>query len=140
MRYAELHCLTNFSFLAGASHADELVARAVELGYAALAVTDRNSLAGVVRAYAAAKQIGLKLVIGAEITPRDAPPVVLWAIDRAGYGRLARLITVGRRRAAKGQCELMLADVAEHDEGLLAGVVPELCGMRSAECGVRSTE
>ncbi len=123
MRYAELHCRTNFSFLEGASHPDELVVRAAELGYAALAVTDRNSLAGVVRAYAAAKDVGLKLVIGAEITPADAPPVVLWAMDRAGYGRLARLITVGRRRAAKGECELTLDDVAGHAEGLMAGVV-----------------
>ena len=95
LRYAELHCKTNFSFLEGASHADELVQRAVELDYAALAVTDRNSLAGVVRAHTAAKQQGLKLIIGAEIVPQDAPPVVLWAPDRSAYGRLSRLITVG---------------------------------------------
>ena len=77
--YAELHGKTNFSFLEGASHPDELVCRAAELGYRALAVTDRNSLAGVVRAHGAAKEEGLKLIIGAEITPDDAPPVVLWA-------------------------------------------------------------
>ena len=71
--YAELHCKTNFSFLEGASHPDELVARAGELGYHALAITDCNSLAGVVRAHAAAKQVGLKLLIGAEIVPCDAP-------------------------------------------------------------------
>ncbi|HYO25624.1 MAG TPA: error-prone DNA polymerase, partial [Lacipirellulaceae bacterium] len=122
MRYAELHCLTNFSFLEGASHAQELVATAVELGYAALAVTDRNSLAGVVRAHGAAKEANLKLLIGAELTPTDAPPVVAWAIDRAGYGRLSRLLTVGRRRAEKGQCHLTLEDLAQHSEGLLAGV------------------
>ena len=86
--YAELHCKTNFSFLQGASHPEELVQRAAELGYAALAITDVNSLAGVVRAHAAAKDAGLKLIIGAEITPCDAPPVVLWATDRAAYGRL----------------------------------------------------
>src|SRR5271154_2027378 len=73
--YAELHCRTNFSFLEGASHPDELVNRAASLGYAALAVTDRNSLAGVVRAHVAAKEAGLKLVIGAAITPVDAPPM-----------------------------------------------------------------
>ena len=67
MRYAELHCKTNFSFLEGASHAEELATRAKELGYAALAVTDRNSLAGVVRAHMAAKEQGLKLIVGAEI-------------------------------------------------------------------------
>jgi len=122
--YAELHCRTNFSFLEGASHADELVARAAELGYAALAITDRNSLAGVVRAHAAAKESGFKLLIGAEITPRDAPPVVLWAADRAAYGRLSRLITHGRRQAPKGACELTLEDIAQHQAGLLAAVVP----------------
>jgi len=121
--YAELHCKTNFSFLQGASHPHELVQRAVELGYHALAVTDVNSLAGVVRAHAAAKGGGLKLIVGAEITPMDAPAIVLWAPDRAAYGRLCRLITRGRRRAAKGRCELTWQDVAEHAEGLLAGVL-----------------
>jgi error-prone DNA polymerase len=123
MPYAELHCKTNFSFLEGASHADELVRRAAELGYAALAITDRNSLAGVVRAHGAAKDVGLKLLIGAEITPDDAPPVVLLATDRDAYGRLARLITRGRRRAEKGACRLSFDDVAEHAAGLIAGVV-----------------
>jgi len=121
-RYAELHCKTNFSFLEGASHPDELVVRAAELGYTALAVTDRNSLAGVVRAHMAAKQVGLKLLIGAELTPDDAPPLVVWATDRASYGRLARLITCGRRRAAKGEFQLTLADIAQHSAGLLAAV------------------
>lgn len=122
-RYAELHAKTNFSFLQGASHADELVARAAELNYAALAVTDLNSLAGVVRAHGAAKQLGLKLLIGAEITPHDAPPLVLWATDRASYGRLARLITLGRRRAEKGECLLGLEDLAVGTAGLLAGIL-----------------
>jgi error-prone DNA polymerase len=124
--YAELHCLTNFSFLRGASHPAELVVRAAELGYAALAITDRNSLAGVVRAHLAARQHGLRLLIGAEITPEDAPPVVLLATDRAAYGRLARLITAGRLRVRKGACRLYFADVAEHAEGLLALVVPPM--------------
>src|SRR5208282_8769 len=97
--YAELHCRTNYSFLEGASHPDELVARAAELGYPALGITDQSSLAGVVRAHVAAKEAGLKLLIGAEITPIDAAPVLLWAMNRAGYGRLARLITLGRRSA-----------------------------------------
>lgn len=121
--YAELHCKTNFSFLEGASHPDELVLRAAELGYAALAITDRNSLAGVVRAHGAAKQVGLKLLIGAEITPVDACPVVLLATDRKAYGRLSRLITLGRRGAPKGECRLTFSDVADHAEGLIAGVV-----------------
>ncbi len=122
MSYAELHAKSNFSFLEGASHPEELVERAAELHYAALAVTDRNSLAGVVRAHVAAKEHGLKLVIGAEITPEDALPVILWPTDRAAYGRLARLITCGRRRAEKGACRLTLADIAAHSDGLMAGV------------------
>ena len=145
MRYVELHTKTNFSFLEGASHGEELVRRAAELGYRGLAVTDRNSLAGVVRAHMAAKDCGLPLVIGAEITPVDAPPVVLWATDRAAYGRLCRLITRGRRQAPKGECLLKLADVAEFAEGLIAGVVasqesrvesrePEDCKSQNVNC------
>jgi len=93
------------------------------LDYAALAITDRNSLAGVVRAHVAAKEVGLKLLVGAEITPIDGLPVVLLATDRAAYGRLSRLITLGRRRAPKGQCQLTFQDIAEHADGLLAGVI-----------------
>ncbi|HND53625.1 MAG TPA: error-prone DNA polymerase, partial [Pirellulaceae bacterium] len=123
-KYAELHCKTNFSFLEGASRADELVSRAAELGYSALAVTDRDSLAGIVRMHGAAKDAGLKLVIGAELHPQDAPPVVVWATDRAAYGRLARLLTLGRRRAPKGGCVLTRDDLAAHAAGLVAGVLP----------------
>ena len=93
------------------------------MGYEGWAVTDRNSLAGAVRAHVAAKKIGQKLVIGAEIRMNDAGPVLLWAIDRGGYGRLCRLLTLGRRQAPKGECRLGFADVAEHAEGLLAGVL-----------------
>jgi error-prone DNA polymerase len=122
--YSELHCKTNFSFLIGASHADELVARAKSLGYHALAVTDQNSLAGVVRAHTAAKQAGLKLIIGAEMIPVDGWPIVLWAPDRQAYGSLARLITRGRRQAPKGQCLLTVDEILEHASGLIAGIVP----------------
>jgi error-prone DNA polymerase len=146
MRYAELHCKTNFSFLEGASHANELVEQAKMLDYSALAVTDRNSLAGVVRAHTAAKEVRLPLIIGAEITPSDALPVVLWATDRASYGRLCRLLTRGRRQAPKGECALMLKDIAEFNEGLLAGVqppaLPEVCedaivSDPELDCGLR---
>ena len=138
--FPELHCKTNFSFLAGASHADELVHRAIELGYSSLAVTDQNTLAGVVRAYGAIRDASktldpenknakkLKLIIGAEIVFNDALPVVLWATDRAAYANLSRLITVGRRRAPKGECWLSFEDLADHHEGLLAGVIPFLAG------------
>lgn len=124
LRYAELRCRTNFSFLEGASHPDELVQTAAALGYTALAITDRNSLAGVVRAHVAAKEVGLKLLVGAEVVTRDAPPVVLLATDRSSYGRLTRLLTVGRRRAPKGECELYLRDLAEYADGLIACVAP----------------
>ncbi len=120
MHYAELHCLSNFSFLRGASHPAELVQRAAELGYEALALTDRNSLAGVVRAHVAAKELrdpSFKLLIGAEITPVDAPPIVLLAPDRPAYGRLSRLITRGRLRTKKGECRITLADVLNMARG-----------------------
>jgi error-prone DNA polymerase len=122
VQYAELCCRTNFSFLEAASHPDELVQRAAQLGYTALGITDLNSLAGVVRAHAAAKQVGLKLLIGTEVTPEDAPPVMLWAMDRKGYARLSTLLTTGRRRAKKGECRIAFRDVADQSTGLMAGV------------------
>jgi error-prone DNA polymerase len=125
VRYVELHCKTNYSFLEGASHPDELVAAAARFGYGGMAVTDRNSLAGAVRAHVAAKEAGLKLVIGAEITLVEAGPLLLWATDRGGYGRLCQLLTRGRLRAPKGQCHLAFTDVAEHAQGLLIGVLSQ---------------
>lgn len=125
MSYAELHCRTNFSFLEAASHPEELVARAAELGYSALAVTDINTLAGIVRANTATKDhSSLKLIVGSEIRPLDAPPIVVWVKNRQGYANLCRLITVGRRQAPKGECHLTLDDIAQHAEGLIAGIVP----------------
>ncbi|MGH8566325.1 MAG: PHP domain-containing protein, partial [Gammaproteobacteria bacterium] len=97
--YAELHCLSNFTFLRGASHPEELVARAHALGYEALALTDECSLAGVVRAHVAAKTCGLALLIGTEVRITDGPRLVLLAPDRDAYGDLSALITEGRRRA-----------------------------------------
>ncbi|MGH8593980.1 MAG: PHP domain-containing protein, partial [Gammaproteobacteria bacterium] len=104
--YAELHAVSNFTFLRGASHPEELVRQAHDLGYSALALTDECSLAGVVRAHTAAKECGLKLIIGAELTLRDGMRLVLLATDREGYGNLSALITRGRRRATKGAYEL----------------------------------
>jgi hypothetical protein len=100
-RYAELHCTSNFSFLQGASHPEELIARAAALGYEALAITDRAALTGVVRAHAAAKQAGIKLVIGAHLEPVDALPIVVWATDAAGYSNLCQLLTHGYAQAAE---------------------------------------
>src|SRR5262245_61696460 len=136
-RYAELRCKTNFSFLHGASHADELAARAAELGLAALAVTDINTLAGVVRAHTAAKAAKLKLIVGGEIVPSDAPPILLYAADLAGYRDLAQLITRGRRAAPKGECELSFADIAERAGRLLAAAVPEGGGNSKSLCDYR---
>jgi error-prone DNA polymerase len=119
--YAELHCLSNFSFLRGASHPEELVARAAALGYAALALTDECSLAGIVRAHLAAKEHHLKLIVGAELRLGDGTHLVLLAPDRRAYGALSALITAGRRRAAKGAYLLGRADVeASSASGLLA--------------------
>ncbi|HET9475594.1 MAG TPA: error-prone DNA polymerase, partial [Steroidobacteraceae bacterium] len=113
-QYAELHCLSNFSFLRGASHAEELINQAKALGYDALAITDECSLAGVVRAHTAAKKAGnIKLLIGAEFTLDCGLRLVIIARNRAGYGRLSRLITRGRRRAVKGSYSLGRADVEE---------------------------
>ena len=111
--YAELHCLSNFSFLRGASRAEELVERAAQLGYAGLAVTDECSVAGVVRAHVAAREHKLKLIVGAEFRLEDGLRCVLLARNREGYGRLCRLITRGRRSAPKGDYRLTRADVEE---------------------------
>ena len=129
--YAELQVTTNFSFLRGASHADELVAAAKDLGLSAIAVTDRNTLAGVVRAHVAAKEAGLQFIVGAQLDLRDAPSLLCLPRDRAAYGRLSRLISLGQMRAPKGECELWLADVASHAEGQIFIVVPpEDCSWR----------
>jgi len=122
--YAELHCLSNFTFLRGASHPEELVARAHALGYAALAITDECSLAGVVRAHGAAKALGLKLLIGTEIRLADGPQLVLLACDRAGYGNLSELITQGRRSATKGSYRLTRADLDGGLADTLALLIP----------------
>jgi len=115
--YAELQVTTNFSFLRGASHPQEMVLAAKALGLAAIAVTDRNTLAGIVRAHAAAKEAGIRLIVGARLDLDDAPSLLCYPTDRAAYGRLCRLLTLGRRRAEKGLCRLTLADVAAHQEG-----------------------
>ncbi|HEX5208021.1 MAG TPA: error-prone DNA polymerase [Steroidobacteraceae bacterium] len=112
--YAELHCLTNFTFLRGASHPHELVGQAVELGYEALAITDECSVAGVVRAHVAAKGQQLKLIIGSELRLTCGLKLVALATNRRGYGRLCRLITRGRRAAAKGGYSLTRADLEEN--------------------------
>ncbi len=122
--YAELHAVSNFSFLRGASHPEELVLRAAQLGYAAIAITDECSLAGVVRAHTAARECDLALIIGSEFTVEGSLRLVLLATDRAAYGRLARLITRARRAADKGSYRLVLADLQMDLEGCLALWLP----------------
>jgi error-prone DNA polymerase len=127
-RYAELQVTTNFSFLRGASHAEELVERAKALGLSAIAITDFNTLAGVVRAHVAAKDATngepLRLVIGVRLDLEDAPSLLVYPKDRAAYGRLCRLLSHGQLKADKGKCILHLADVAAHAEGQIFIALP----------------
>ncbi len=122
--YAELQVTTNFSFLEGGSHAEELVATAKALGLAAIAITDRNTLAGVARAYLAAKDAGMRLIVGARLDLTDAPSLICLPTDRAAYGRLSQLLTLGKRRAGKGDCLIALQDVAAHAEGQIFLALP----------------
>src|ERR1700694_804111 len=123
--YAELAVTTNFSFLRGASHPEELVTRAQELGLAGIGIADRNSVAGIVRAQIAAKEAGLNLAIGARLGFADGTPDILgFPQDRAAWGRLTRLLTLGKRRANKGDCILGLADLLEYIEGLNLILMP----------------
>ncbi|HVT54338.1 MAG TPA: error-prone DNA polymerase, partial [Dongiaceae bacterium] len=117
--YAELSALTNFSFLEGGSHPHELVAAAQALGHRAIAITDRNSLAGIARAHDACKQSGFKLVVGCRLEFRDGREVLAYPTDRFAYGRLCELLTLGRRRAPKGECHLDYADLVAHGEGMI---------------------
>jgi error-prone DNA polymerase len=109
--YAELHCLSNFSFLRGASHPEELVYHAHSLGYDALAITDECSLAGIVRAHVAAKEVGLKLIVGVEIQLSDGPRLLALAKNKQAYAEISALVTCGRRRSGKGHYELFRDDV-----------------------------
>jgi len=110
-RYAELHCMSNYSFLRGASHPDELVIQASNLGYSALAITDECSMAGVVKAHVAAKECGLKLIIGSEFHLDEDIHLILLSKNRMAYGQICHLITTGRRRSAKGEYQLSLKDL-----------------------------
>jgi len=113
MDYAELHCVSNFSFLRGASHAEELVQQASALGYQALAITDECSVAGIVRAYSAIKdlQLSIKLIVGSEFVLASQQKIVLLCPDRAAYAELCQLITLARRRCQKGHYKLSLDDL-----------------------------
>jgi error-prone DNA polymerase len=122
--YAELHCLSNFTFLRGASSANELFERARKLGYEALAITDECSLAGIVRAHEAAEKTGLRLIVGAEFALVDGTRMVLLCIDHDGYTNLCRIITRGRRASEKGTYRLTREDFSGHGDGLIALLLP----------------
>src|SRR5205085_404993 len=112
--YVELGVASPFSFLRGASDAIELVLAALSHGMDAIGIADRNTLAGVVRMHSAAKEAGLRPLIGCRLDLSDAQSLLAYPIDREGYGRLSRLLSLGKMRAEKGECELRLADVAAH--------------------------
>src|SRR5262245_10694285 len=122
--FAELVAATNFSFLRGASHAAEMVAQAAELKLAAIGIADRNTLAGVVRAYAAAKEHKIRLVIGARLVTTDGFEAVCYPTDRAAYGRLCRLLTEGNRRTVKGQCHFGFEEMLAASEGQILIAIP----------------
>ena len=122
--YAELAAASAFSFLEGASHPQELVDQALYLGHAALGIADRNTVAGVVRAHVAAKQGGLRLLVGSRLGFEDGPDVIAYPRDREGWGRLCRLLSLGKGRAAKGGCRLRLDDLEDHAAGMALIVMP----------------
>ena len=129
--YAELQVTSNFSFLRGASHPEELVMAAAALGHSAIAIADRNTLAGVVRAHVAAREAGIRLVVGARLDLVEDLSLICLPTGRAAYGRLAGLLTLGKRRAEKGQCRLTLDDLLDGEEfaggegQILLAVAPE---------------
>jgi len=125
-RYAELQVTSHFSFLRGASSCEELFATAAMLGIEALAVTDHNSLAGIVRAHQAAKDTGIRLVVGCRLDLRDDISVLVYPIDRPAYSRLCRLLSLGKGRAGKGKCDLGWEDLVTYGEGLLVVLLPDL--------------
>ncbi|WP_448649199.1 error-prone DNA polymerase [Pseudomonas corrugata] len=123
--YAELHCLSNFSFQRGASSALELCRRASQQGYRALAITDECTLAGIVRAWQAAKELNLQLIVGSEIRIEHGPKLVLLVENLEGYQALCRLITRARRRSEKGRYRIVREDFDDPWPGLLALWVPD---------------
>lgn len=123
--YAELHCLSNFSFQRGASSAQELFERAARLGYRALAITDECTLAGIVRAWQAAKDSGVPLIVGSEVRIENGPRLILLVENLTGYQALCRLITLARRRCEKGRYRLLFDDFVESPDGLLAIWLPD---------------
>ena len=118
--YIELQVTTNFSFLRGASHVEELCARAALLGLPAIGITDRNTLAGIVRAHQRAQEAGIRPIIGCRLDLADGTSLLVYPTDKTAYSRLTRLLTIGKGRAGKGACELHWPDVTAAADGLIA--------------------
>ncbi len=126
MNYTELSVITNFSFLRGASHPEEMIEQACEYGYREIAITDRNTLAGVVRAYAAAKKRDIRVITGCRLDLVDGCSLLAYPTDKEAYARLCTLLTRGNIRTEKGKCELYKKDVYEHAKGMKFIVIPPL--------------
>jgi len=125
VRYAELQCTSHFSFLRGASSCEELFTEAAQLGIEALAITDRNSFAGIVRAHEAAKATGVRLIVGCHLDLTHGMSILAYPTDRPAYARLCRLLSLGKKRGGKAQCRLDWSDVVAYSEGLIAVLVPD---------------
>ena len=126
-RYAELAATTNFSFLRGASHPHEMIAAATALGLTAIGIADRNTFAGIVRGYDAARQLpGIKFLAGTRLVTTDGFEVIAYPTDRTAYGRLCRLLSAGNLKAPKGECHIGFADILSAAEGqMLIALPPE---------------
>jgi error-prone DNA polymerase len=124
MTYTELQTTTNFSFLRGASHPGELVTQAHEYGYREIAITDRNTFAGIVRAHGVAKELGIRILPGCRLDLLDGPGLLAYPTDKDAWSRLSTLLTVGNLRAEKGRCNLYKADVYAHSRGMKFILVP----------------
>src|SRR5678815_245348 len=124
MNYAELQVTSNFSFLRGASHPEELIKQAAAYCYSAIAITDRNTLAGVVRAHVAAKENGIKFITACCLDLLDGASLLAYPTDKTAYGQLCSLLTKGNFRTEKGKCDLYKADVYEAKKGIKFIVIP----------------
>ncbi|RZJ23670.1 MAG: DNA polymerase III subunit alpha [Acinetobacter sp.] len=123
MVYSELQVTSNFSFLRGASHANELVDQAEAFGYRKIAITDRNTLAGIVRAHAACREKNIRLIPACRLDLLDGPSLLAYPTDREAYGRLSALLTLGNMRTEKGSCHISRADVYAHSKGIIFTLV-----------------
>src|SRR5687767_6247328 len=124
MSYTELQVTTNFSFLRGASHPEELVEQASAYGYSAISITDRNTFAGIVRAHAAAKKFGMRIIPACRLDLVDGPSLLAFPTDIHAYSQLSNLLTLGNLRAEKGLCHLSKADVYQHAKGIKFVALP----------------